>query len=178
VSTYTALLRGVNVGGRTKVSMKELKALFEDLGYTGVVTYIQSGNVVFDSSSKVGTKEATAIEKSIRAAFGFDVAVVVRSSKELAAVVADNPFVAAGADPSKLHVTFLAAPVPKGSLDRIDAGRYAPEEFAIGRREVYLHLPNGIGRSKLASALARPLSAEATTRNWNTVTKLLAMTQH
>jgi uncharacterized protein (DUF1697 family) len=173
VPTYVALLRGVNVGGKSKVSMKDLAALFESLGHSEVTTYIQSGNVIFDSRSSL--KNASVIESRIADTFGLDVSVVLRTPAELAKVLDRNPF--PDADAATLHVTFLAKPPSKAAFARIDASKYAPEEFALGAKEIYLHLPNGMGRSKLAPALVRPAGPEATTRNWRTVTTLLELSQ-
>jgi uncharacterized protein (DUF1697 family) len=171
MSTHVALLRGINVGGRTKVPMKELRALFETMGFTNVTTYVQSGNVVFDATA---APKAGAIQARIAEAFGFDVAVVLRTAKELAAVMAANPF---PADAAKVHVVFLhKAPVPS-AFAKVDAAVFAPEEFALGRKELYLHLPNGVGRSKLAAALVRQAPPEATMRNWRTVETLVELSR-
>jgi uncharacterized protein (DUF1697 family) len=171
VSTYVALLRGVNVGGRSKVSMKELRQLFADLGYTGVVTYIQSGNVVFDAARAPTTP--TAIERRILDVFGFDVAVVLRTPRELAAVIDRCPY----PDPAKVHVMFFNRAPAKAALAKVDTAAFGPDEFAVGRKELYLHLPNGVGQSKLPAALARQAPPEATLRNWRTVTKLLELSR-
>jgi uncharacterized protein (DUF1697 family) len=171
VSTYVALLRGVNVGGRGKVSMKELRQLFEDLGYTGVLTYIQSGNVVFDAARPPASPAA--IEKHIADRFGFDVAVVLRTPKELAAIIARCPY----PDPTKVHVMFLNRAPAKAAFAKLDATAFRPDEFTVAHKELYLHLPNGVGQSKLPAALARQAPPEATMRNWRTVTKLLELSQ-
>ena len=171
MSTHVALLRGVNVGGRTKVPMKQLRALFEDLGYTDVVTYIQSGNVVFDAARAPASPAA--IEKGMAEAFGFDVAVVLRTPKELADAIARCPY----ADPAKVHVLFLNQAPAKRAFATIDAGTFAPDAFALGRKEVYLHLPGGVGRSKLPAAIVRQAPPEATLRNWRTVTTLLDLSR-
>jgi uncharacterized protein (DUF1697 family) len=171
VSTHVALLRGVNVGGRSKVSMKELRQLFADLGYTGVVTYIQSGNVVFDAA-RAPTSPA-AMEKRISETFGFDVAVVLRTAKELADVLKRTPY----PDTEKVHVMFLNRAPSKATFAKVDAGAFGADEFRIGRKEIYLHLPNGVGTSKLAGALARQAPPEATLRTWRTVTKLAELSR-
>ncbi|HKA02923.1 MAG TPA: DUF1697 domain-containing protein [Acidimicrobiales bacterium] len=171
MSTHVALLRGINVGGRTKVPMKALRTVFEAMGYIDVTTYIQSGNVVFDATE---APTSDAIEARIAEAFGFDVAVVLRTAKELAAVIPTNPF---PADTGKVHVVFLhEAPVPS-AFARIDVAAFEPEEFALGRKELYLHLPNGVGTSKLAAALVRQAAPEATMRNWRTVETLVDLSR-
>jgi uncharacterized protein (DUF1697 family) len=168
MSTHVALLRGINVGGRAKVPMKELRGVFESMGYTDVATYIQSGNVVFDGTT--APRSAREIERRIAEAFGFDIAVVLRTPKELAVVIRANPF--PKADSAKLHVMFLSGAPAKAAFAKVDAGLYGTDQFALGRKEIYLHLPNGVGQSKLPGALARLASPEATVRNWRTVTTL------
>lgn len=163
-TTYVALLRGVNVAGRGTLRMDELRRVFLALGYTEVATYIQSGNVIFTSDVPV---DADSLQSDMGAELGADVTVMVRTAAELEGVVRRNPF--GGADPSKLHVGFLARQPPAVSLD---LQRFRPEEAIIDGREVYFHLPNGIGRAKLPPYLDRQLKVPVTVRNWNTVTKL------
>jgi uncharacterized protein (DUF1697 family) len=175
VPTYVALLRGVNVGGKGQVPMARLRAMFESLGHTDVATYIQSGNVVFTSARAL--KSAAPLEAALADTFGLTSAVVLRTPDELAAVIEHNPYPEAESAPSALHVTFLPSPPDRTEVAKVDAASFAPEEFTVRGRDVYLHLPNGMGRSKLAPVLARRLGPEATARNWNTVKKLLAMTR-
>ena len=170
--THVALLRGVNLGKR-RVSMAELKMLLEGLGYTDVSTYVQSGNAVLTTKKKNESRIAAELEAEITKAFGFAVSVIVRSRADLADVVKNNPFPDMTADPTKLHVTFLAEPLDPASLDHL--ADFGPEEFAARKREVYLSLPNGLGRSKLAVAVEKALRDSGTTRNWRTVTALLDM---
>ena len=169
MAAYVALLRGINVGGRTKVPMAELRSVVEDLGFRDVQTYIQSGNVVFASSKK---PTAAGIESALQKAFGFDIAVMVRSASDLARVVDANPY----PDTAKVHVAFLAKPVAKAPAS-LEADRYAPEEFTIRKSEVYFHLPNGMGRAKVPDYVGRALKVPMTVRNWKTVTTLLDMTR-
>lgn len=175
MTTYVALLRGVNVGGANKVPMKELKAIFEARGHADVVTYIQSGNVVFTSGAKepVIAKELVA---DINATFGFDVPVVIRTRAQLAAVLRANPYLSAKADLSKLYVMFLGAEPTATAIATLDPERGAPDEFTVRGREVFLHLPSGAGRSKLTiDWFEKKLGTVATARNWNTVNKLHAL---
>ena len=159
---YVALLRGINVGGRAKVAMADLRAVFESLGFDDVRTYIQSGNVVFGSSKTV---DAAAVEKRIAAEMGVEPTVLLRTAKEMATVAEGNPF----ADTDGLHVTFLAAK-PKGTVE-VPEGQ--PDELAVVGREVYLRCPNGYGRTKVNNTfLEKQLGVPATTRNWKTVTTL------
>ena len=153
--------------------MKRLKALLEGLGFEDVTTYVQSGNVVF----KAKTPPAAAdLEKAIEAEFGLDVTVILRTKAELAKVHKGNPYLEEGADKAKLYVTFLADKPAKGALDGVDLSKYAPDEFRLVGRELYLHYPNGYGRTKLSNDFfERKTKLRATTRNWNTVSKLVEL---
>jgi uncharacterized protein (DUF1697 family) len=153
--------------------MPLLRSSLEGLGYTDVVTYIQSGNAVFDSSERKVAAVAAAVESALERALGTSVEVVIRSARELTKAIAANPYVGRVADNSKLHVLFLDRKPDAAHLRTIDVAKYAPDEFEAGTQEIYLHLPNGVGRSKLAIAIGPKLApAVATLRNWNTVTKL------
>lgn len=169
--TFIALLRGINVGGHRTIPMAALQNIVTVAGGRDVVTYIQSGNVVFAHPSRSTPKLTTQLEAAIAKATGHDVAVILRTAAELAAVIAQHPF--AGASPEHLHVSFLASAPPRDALANVDAKAFAPERFALRDRELYLMAPNGLGRSKLAVTLARHKAlAAATTRNWRTVCKL------
>jgi uncharacterized protein (DUF1697 family) len=169
VATYVALLRGVNLGARNKVSMAALRELFGALGAEDVTTYVQSGNVVFRSTNRSASRLEGAIEKQIRDDLGLDVSVLVRTGAELRAIVAGDPI----DDPAAVHVTFLAKKPAAARLRDLDPGRSPPDEFRVVGREVYLRCPNGYGRSKLTNAyFEKQLGVAATTRNWRTVTKL------
>jgi uncharacterized protein (DUF1697 family) len=167
-----AMLRGINESCTKKVQMTDLRALFVGLGYTDVTTYIQSGNVVFRSKGKSAAALTSEIERQITREIGFDVPVVIRAQAALAKVVAANPF--AGVDLAKVHVTFLAKK-PEAALVRAAAEHESPpDEFRIAGLEVYLHCPGGYGNTKLNNSFwERKLNVGATTRNWNTATKLL-----
>jgi uncharacterized protein (DUF1697 family) len=170
------MLRGINVSGQKKITIGELQALFVDLGYTNVTTYIQSGNVVFQSSLTSASGLLGAIEKRIGEDLGLSVTVLIRTEDELADVVDSSPFLRRGADPAKLHVTFLAEAPDRARLDGIDIQNVGRDEFRVLGREIYLNCPQGYGRSKLNNAFwERRLGVAATTRNWNTVTKLLRL---
>jgi len=170
--TSVALLRGVNLGSRNKVSMADLRELFVAVGAEDVATYVQSGNVIFKSRDRA-PKLIEAIEKEIRRRLGLDVAVLVRTRAELAKVLAGNPFAKGGNEPATLHVTFLAETPDRARVGKLDPERGGDDEFRVAGREVYLHCPNGYGRSKLTNAyFEKELGVAATTRNWRTVTKL------
>jgi uncharacterized protein (DUF1697 family) len=171
---YVAMLRGINVSGKNKIKMTDLQVLFGGLGHTDVTTYIQSGNVVFRSAARSAPTLASAIERRIEREFGFDVPVVIRTKAELAKVITANPF--GGVDVAKVHVTFLAKK-PDAALVRALVDHEAPpDEFRIVGTAVYLHCPAGYGATLLNNSFwERKLKVGATTRNWNTVTKLLEL---
>ena len=170
-SRYVALLRGVNVGGNNKLPMKELPAIFQKCGCTNVRTYIQSGNVVFDCPTGLAELNDT-IAKGIEKKFGFKPSIVVRSLAELEKIVKHNPYLKAGAADSELHVVFLeTAPLP-AEIAKLEQYREPPEEFEVRGKDVYLRMPNGMGRSKMAAV---KLNTVATARNWRTVNALLEM---
>jgi uncharacterized protein (DUF1697 family) len=174
VTMYAALLRAVNVGGR-KVPMQDLKALFEDEGHEEVVTYIQSGNVVFD-----GKGTAAALAKSLSAAiektFGLKTPVVLRTKRQLEQVIETNPYAGSEVEGHRLYVVFLGdAPTAK-AVKTLDPDRSPPEEFTVVGKEIYILAPNGIGSSKLTiDWFERRLGTVGTNRNWNTVNKLLSL---
>lgn len=159
--TYVALLRAVNVGGRT-IPMTELRDCFIDLGFTDVSTYIQSGNVIFGSRVRSTTKVAEVIEKRFGPA-------AVRTPAELETIVAGNPFAKRSFEPRKLHVSFLSTRPTRVTFDAPPGD----DEFVIAGREVYVYTPNGYGTTKLNNMFfERKLGVTATSRNWNTVVKL------
>lgn len=172
MTTFIALLRGINVGGRHKVAMADLRALFAEAGGEDVTTYIQSGNVVFGHRARSPDKLGGELEQRIEAMAGFTVAVVLRTAAQMAAVVSDNPF--PDVEPTKVHVTFLSSDPPAGALDKVDAAAFAPEEFVLAGRHIYLHLPNGMARTRLPQALD-VFPTPVTTRNWRTVLKLVEL---
>jgi len=167
---YVALLRGINVGGKAKIAMAALRDTCAAVGCEDVVTYIQSGNVVL-KSKLTADKLRAALEGAITKEFGFNPAVMIRTAREISAVIDRNP--CAGSDDKTVHVGFLhAAPnaATKKCLGAIDC---APEELAVVGRDIYLHLPNGMGRAALPVQMERCLRpAPVTVRNWRTVTKL------
>jgi uncharacterized protein (DUF1697 family) len=178
-TTYAALLRGINVGGSRKVPMADLRTLMEDLGHGGVRSYLQSGQAVFTADH--GDEETLAAELAgaIEKRFGFAVDVIVRDHAYLKAIAEACPFPAAELEGRQLHVTYFSAPVDVDRFAEIDRAAYLPEEFRLGDRVLYLYAPNGLGRSKLAEHLSKPRLNKgviATSRNWNTVVKLVEMT--
>ncbi|MFI6103415.1 DUF1697 domain-containing protein [Streptomyces sp. NPDC051310] len=181
---YAALLRGINVGGRRQVPMAQLRALLAELGYGDARTYLQSGNAVFTAAAGTAPADEQALgaelEQAIEKHFGFRVDCLVRSGPYLSAVADACPFPAAELQGKQLHVTFFSGPVGPERYASLDREAFLPEEFSLGDRALYLYAPEGLGRSKLAEALARPAlnkGVVGTTRNWNTVVKLVEMTR-
>jgi uncharacterized protein (DUF1697 family) len=172
VPTYVALLRGINLGSHNKIAMPRLRELFEGLGAEDVSTYVQSGNVVFSGSGGAG-KLGKAIEKQIEKELGLGVDVLLRTPAQLTKIVAANPFAKRQEDPTKLHVTFLAE-TPTGSRAReLEQGDFGSDELRVVGQEVFLHCPDGYGRSRLSNTFfEKQLGVRGTTRNWRTVTKL------
>jgi uncharacterized protein (DUF1697 family) len=170
VTVHVGLLRGVNVGGKTKLPMADLRRIAEGCGFDDVRTYVQSGNVVFRTSGA-----AAAVAKKLRSAIAagtsLNPAIAIRSAEQLAKVVEQCPF----DDTANVHVTFLVEGA-KHAAPKVEQEQFAPERYDVRGREVYLYLPNGLGRSKLAAALSKgAAAADGTTRNWRTVTAVLEM---
>ena len=173
MNTYVALLRGINVGGRNKIAMKDLHAAFVALGHGEITTYIQSGNVVFRSASKVPAKLGSAIEDEVSKTFGLEIGVLVRTPSDFDGLVRSNPFLVPGRDTSRMLAVFLDEAPTADAITGLDPRRSPPDEFVVHGREVYLYCPNGFGRSKLSiDYFERRLRTRATARNWNTVVKL------
>ncbi|MEU0222105.1 DUF1697 domain-containing protein [Streptomyces sp. NPDC006265] len=178
-TTYAALLRGINVGGSRKVPMADLRTLLTDLGLDDVRTHLQSGQAVFASGHGDEESLAGEIARALEKRFGFGVDVIVRDHAYLRAIADACPFPAADLEPKQLHVTYFSAPLTPERFAEIDQEAYLPEEFRLGDRALYLYAPNGLGRSKLAEHLSKPRINKgviATSRNWNTVVKLVEMT--
>jgi uncharacterized protein (DUF1697 family) len=173
--THVALLRGINVGGNNMLPMQELARMFSDAGCTGVRTYIQSGNVIFDAPPGA-PGICDGIKASIEKRYGYRIPLILRTSAQLNKIIRDNPFLKDGAQEKTLYVYFLADPPNAGAIAALDQSRSAPDAFQVHGREIYLHLPNGMGRSKLTNGyFDSKLSTICTARNWATVLKLAAM---
>ena len=172
---YVALLRGINVGGRNRLPMADLRDIFTAAGCAEVRTYIQSGNAVFEATHDLAEALPEIVTVAIRGKFGYETAVVVRSGEEMRRVATSNPFDTSG-DPRLLHVAFLADTPIAEAVSSLDPDRSPPDEFVVRGRDVYLRYPNGVARSKLTNEyLASRLQTVSTMRNWRTVLKLLEM---
>ena len=189
MASHVALLRGINVGGRNKVPMADLRQVVASLGHTGVSTYIQSGNVLFSTADTDSAKLAAALESAIEDRFGIWSSVVVLSRDELAQVLAANPY-PDEPNPKMVHVVFLSAEPPADLLMRISAAESAVrakgsrDTVQATGRALFLHTPDGFGTSELAQTVFKIISPPAkskkhglaaTARNWATATKLLSL---
>ena len=172
---YIALFRGINVGGKNSLPMKELTGILEELGCQNVKTYIQSGNVVFQINEKNSSGLSDRLSAEINKLRGFAPSVLLLSLMELEKIVANNPFPEARNDPQVLHVGFLAAAPKRPDLGKLESLRLKNERFQLINSAFYLHAPDGIGRSKLAANTERLLGVSMTDRNWRTVGKILEM---
>jgi uncharacterized protein (DUF1697 family) len=173
-TSYVALLRGVNVGGRGKVSMEDLRRAVSATGAQRVRTYIQSGNVVFDGPDGPGDEVAAGLARHLGSELGSTVTVVLRTADQLGQVVAANPF--AAVDLATVHVTFLGQTPDPERLADLETSAGVGDRWSVEGREIYLHCPDGYGRTKLTNTFfERRLKVPATTRNWRTTVTLHQM---
>lgn len=178
MTTYIALLRGINVSGHNKIKMVELKQLFIDLGFNEVTSYIQSGNVIFASNEKNISKIEKNIKEAIKKKFEYDLKVLVITKNELETVYTTNPYLERDdIDITKICVTFLSEIPTADNIQQIEkfTSSYM-DEFKIIEKHIFLHCPTGFARTKLTNNLfERKLKSDATTRNWKTITKLVEL---
>ncbi|MBI3193984.1 MAG: DUF1697 domain-containing protein [Ignavibacteriae bacterium] len=176
---FIAMLRGINVSGQKRVPMNELKALYEEIQFQNVTTYIQSGNVVFSSEVSDANILSKKIEEKIFKKFGFEVPVIIRTMKEMQAVIKNNPFLKEkNIDTERLYITYLSVTPTKDKLEKTGEYNFAPDRFAIKGKEVYLYCPISYGNSKLNNNFfENKLQVTATTRNWKTTNELLRIAQ-
>jgi uncharacterized protein (DUF1697 family) len=175
--TFISMLRGINVSGQKNIRMAELKSLYQSLGLLNVETYVQSGNVIFESAERNVSKLAALIEAQIAQSFGYAVSVFIRDTKDFQRIVTGNPFLTErDEDPTKLHVTFLYGLPSKSQLRNLDVPKDTTDEFVVKGKEIFLYCPNGYGRTKLSNNFfEKKLGMPATTRNWKTVNALHQM---
>jgi len=170
MTRYIVLLRGINVSGKNKLPMQDLRELLIELGYQNVQTYIQSGNVLLDSEKKKSIIEDE-IKEAIQHRFGYDVPVIARTMEGLKRAITDNPY---PIDNEKVVALVFLSDAPK--ITEIEINKAEDDEFMILNDVVYLYCPNGFGRSKLTiNAFERKLNVTATSRNWRTTNKLLEL---
>jgi uncharacterized protein (DUF1697 family) len=173
---YVGLLRGLNLGGKHRLSMQELGRIFTEAACTNVVTYIQSGNVVFETTPGRSKKLPELIPSMVQEQFGITTPLVIRSAPEMQEILGTNPFRNDSVEASRLHVYFLSATPTPASVEKLDANRSPGDHFAVVGKEIFLDLSNGMGRSKLTNAyFDSKLSVISTARNWQTVQKLAAL---
>ena len=172
---YIAILRGINVGGRRKILMKDLRELFQDLGFKEVSTYIQSGNVFFYSKKQDKNKIADQIEKAIAKKYDFEVPVIIRTIEEIANAITTNPFYEEdSSEIERLHLTFLKNTPSEDALQAIQTIDHSPDKFKIIGLHVFIYCEGKYHTSKLTNAFfEKKLKVSTTTRNWKTVLKLM-----
>lgn len=177
MQVYIAILRGINVSGKNKIAMKDLKAALVGEGFQNVETYIQSGNVVFNCKEKDEKKLAQRITESIKKYFELDVPVLVLTVDYIKNAHKANPFLKQkGVAEDKLHFTFLAEEPAEDNINKVKTYSYPPDEYEIIGKTIYVHCPNGYGRTKLTNTFfENKLKTAATTRNMKTVNKLIEM---
>lgn len=175
--TYIALLRAVNLLGHNRIAMAQLREMFESMNFSEVRTYIQSGNVIFNSTKRSASAITKSIESCIEQEFGKPIRVTVRTAEEMADIVNNNPLLPEhGGDIKRLHVAFLTEKPSAALVKQIDPDQYLPDRFAVVNRAIYLYLANGVAGSKLTTSLFdKKLQTLSTVRNWRTVTALTAM---
>ena len=170
---YVALLRGINLGGKTMVRMSDLKSMFESLGFKNVVSYINSGNLAFDAVKTTEEKLVSKIEKQIKASLGLDIQVMVRQQDAIAGVIENNPFKGKYETHKQMHVLFMKDEIPNDKRDEALGWQTDEERIAIKGREIYALLLGGVAESLIGRGLLeRKLKIPMTARNWRTVEKL------
>lgn len=178
MAKYISILRGINVGGSRKILMADLKKMYEKLGFSKVETYIQSGNVIFESAQNGPTSDLEQnIQRAIAETFGFDVPVIIRSSEEVTESIANNPFwKEKDVDIDRLHLTCLKEVPSPELVEKIKEFQYLPDRYEIIGNDVFIFCAAGYGTSKLVNSFFESkLKTSATTRNWKTVMKLHEM---
>ncbi len=171
MNTYIALFRGINVGGKNTLKMKDLVSLLQELGVNNVKTYIQSGNAVFQTSEEP-SQLSDQINFAIQQRFGFAPLVLILSRIEFEQAIKENPFPEAESNPSSLHLGFLAYPPEQPNLEGLAKLKHESEQYHLTDKVFYLFAPEGVGRSKLAASSEKLLGVPLTDRNWKTVSKI------
>ncbi len=179
MKTYISILRGINVSGKNLIKMNSLQEMFEGLGFQNVKTYIQSGNVIFQSSEAHLEVLERLISEEILVRFKVNVPVLVREASELKNILTRNPFINEIKDDfSKLHITFLSTSPEKQFIESIDNNSYLPDKYIIVEKSIYLFCPNGYGITKLSNNFfENKLKVKATTRNLRTLKELVKLSE-
>ncbi len=175
MKTWIVLLRGINVGGNNIIKMADLKQLLTTAGYSHVRTYIQSGNIAFESEVSEPSAICEHVTQCIKDSHDFAPKTLAISLETVTNIIANNPYTDAESTPKELHVFFLKSPAIDAKIEVLDALKTESERFTITNQAAYLHLPDGVWKSKLATHLERHLGVAATARNWRSVNKLLEL---
>ncbi|MEM6779759.1 MAG: DUF1697 domain-containing protein [Planctomycetota bacterium] len=175
MQTWIALFRGINVGGKNALPMAKLRSDLESIKLTNVRSYIQSGNIVFESNARTASSLQKKIVGLVEARHGFSAHLLVLQCDSLLDAIQSNPFPDAVADPKSLHFFFLSEPATAADTKAMGAARKSNEEFELTDEVFYLHAPDGIGRSKLAANAEKYLGVVATARNYRTVDQLSSL---
>jgi len=177
MQTYLALLRGINVSGQKLLKMEDLRKLMEDTGFGNVKTYIQSGNIIFDSNEIPMDKVAEKIKNSILEKYGFDVSILILTSNDLAKAIKSNPFTKEkDVNLKQVYVTYLSDKAKEVNLEKLDLASFAPDETVLIDKAIYIKFSDSASNSRLSNNLIeRKLQVTATTRNWNTTLKLMEL---
>lgn len=178
MTTYISILRGINVSGQKLIRMADLEKLYEGLGFSNILSYIQSGNVIFRTGLSVTVKELSVkIEEAIQQKYGFYVPVIIRTLEEMKEAIGSNPFLKGPGHPTeKLYITFLEDKPQLANIEKINHFDFLPDKFVIIEREVFLDCAGGYGTTRLSNTFfENKLKVKATTRNWNTVNKLVEL---
>lgn len=171
---YISILRGINVSGHKIIKMSDLKVLYEKLGFENVTTYIQSGNLIFESKLTSENEIIIKIEKAISDSYNYEVPVLVKNMNDMENIINNNPFSnQTNIDVKKLHVTFLSDNTENELIEKIKDYKSGNDKFIIDEKVIYLYCPDGYGNTKLNNTFfEKKLQIKATTRNWQTVNKL------
>ena len=173
--TWILLLRGINVGGNNIIKMQALRELLTHAGYENVRTYIQSGNIAFESANKNAAQICSHVQKIIADSHGFKPKALVLTRRAIANIITNNPFPKAVETPKNLLVYFLATPSANPDMETLNTLKTKNEQFVITEHAAYLNLPDGVWKSKMAARLEKCLGVQATARNWNSVNKILQL---
>ena len=179
MQTYICLLRGINVSGHKKIKMANLKSSFEELGFSNVTTYIQSGNIIFHSAENNPIALEDLVHKMLLDQFGFDIAVIIFTPNYLEKVIAENPFYKDKTkDEKKFYVLFLKDNPLAEQIDHLATYDYSPEEYILVDKLIYYYAAIGAGKAKMSTNFfENKLKVSATARNWRTVNKLLDLSK-
>ena len=178
MARFVALFRGINVGRAKRVAMADLRALLESLGYGGVRTLLNSGNAVFDGPAESHAKHARRIRAAVAGKLGVDALVIVKSAKDIAAIVAGNKLAVIANDPSRLLVALTNDAKSLAALESIANAEWGSEEFHVGKHAAYVWCAHGILESEAGVALLSGMGQSCTTRNWSTIAKIHALLQN